>query len=292
MALDPAQLAAVAAVVRTGSFDKAAARLFVTTSAISQRVRHLEERLGTVLIQRGQPCTATAAGLRLCRHAEEVGLLEDRLNRDLGGLLPSAGWPMVRIAVNSDSLATWFLRALAPVEGLLFDLALDHEAHSADWLRRGEVSAAVTAQASPVQGCDCRPLGSLRYLATASPAYMARWFAQGVTAAALGRAPSLRFDAKDRMQERWMAACFGQAGPIPAHWLPSPDGFVAAALLGLGWGLNPEILVRPHLEAGRLVALDPEPFDVPLHWQWNRAVAPALEPLSRAVIAAARGLLA
>ena len=287
--LDYALLAAVAAVVRTGSFDKAAQDLHVTPSAVSQRVKLLEERMGTILVVRGQPCTATAAGGRLCRHAEEVRLLEHALDADLGGALPATGRPTFRIAVNADSLATWFVDAMARVDDGLFDLVLDDQDHSADWLRRGEVAAAVTASGRPVQGCDHHPLGALRYIATASPDFVARWFPEGVDEPALRQAPGLTFNTKDALQSAWVAGLLGRRITMPTHWLPSTQAFIDAALAGIGWGMNPEPLVAPHLAAGRLVALLPDrPLDVPLHWQWSRLVAPALQQVNRSVFDTAR----
>lgn len=292
--LDPAQLAALAAVHRRGSFDLAAAGLNVTPSAISQRIKALEETTGTLLIRRGQPCTATAAGLRLIRHHDEVALLESRLTQDLPGLTPTTA--TLRLALNADSLATWVLPALAAVPGVLYDLVIDDQDVSQDWLRKGEVVAALTGHPGPVQGCETLPLGALRYRATASPAFAARWFPQGLTAQALRQAPSIRFSDADRLQDRWAAQATGTArpGPLPAHRIASSQGFVEAALLGLGWGMNPEALVTAHLAAGRLVDLAPEtPLDVPLYWQFTRLVAPALAPLTRALRDhAARALVA
>ncbi|MHB1302248.1 MAG: LysR family transcriptional regulator ArgP [Acidiphilium sp.] len=282
--IDYENLAAIAAVVRTGSFEKAAQTLHVTPSAVSQRVKAFEERLGTVLIVRGQPCAATAAGERLCRHAEIVGLLEHALRDDLADLAPPGRQATLRIAVNADSVATWFIEALGAVDGLLFDLVLDDQDHSADWLRRGRVSAAVTATPGAVQGCGSIALGALRYLAVASPGFVDRWFAGGVDAASLRRAPCLRFDAKDELQARWMSALAGEALAPPSHWLPSSDAFIAGTLAGLGWGMIPEVLARDRVAAGRLAPLRPgRPLDVPLYWQWSRLVEGALKPVTKAV---------
>lgn len=185
--LDLAQLAALAAVHRRGSFDLAAAELHVTPSAISQRIKALEDRTGILLIRRGQPCSATPSGLRLIRHHDEVALLHSTLAADLPSLSP--GPATLRIAINADSLATWVIPALAATPGFLFDLVIDDQDVSQDWLRRGEVMAAITAHPGPLQGCDTIPLGSLRYRATASPAYLKEWFPTGVTPKALTRAP-------------------------------------------------------------------------------------------------------
>ena len=292
--LDPAQLAALAAVHRRGSFDLAAAELHVTPSAISQRLKSLEDRIGTLLIRRGTPCTATDTGLRLIRHHDEVVLLEQALTADLPGHAPGPA-ATLRIAVNADSLATWVIPALAATSGFLYDIVIDDQDVSQDWLRRGDVAAAITGHPGPLQGCDTHPLGALRYRATASPAYVARWMPDGPSAAALARAPALTFSDKDRLQHIWIDRLTqGQASRagFPSHRLASSQGFVDACLAGLGWGLNPEALVADHIATGRLIDLSPEnPLDVALHWQFARLTAPALAPLTRAVLTAARAAL-
>jgi LysR family transcriptional regulator (chromosome initiation inhibitor) len=147
-----------------------------------------------------------------------------------------------------------------------------------------------------VQGCKSRKLGALRYCATASPAFVTRWFPQGLTAAALAQAPSLVFDHKDRLQEDWVRRVLGRDrrrdGTLPAHRLPSPQAFVAAAVGGLGWGMNPEPLVRSHLAAGRLVELLPgRPLDVALHWQVAQLPMAVLQALTRHVLQVSAGWL-
>jgi LysR family transcriptional regulator, chromosome initiation inhibitor len=299
--LDYSLVAAVAAVVREGSFERAAEALHVTPSAVSQRVKLIEERLGQPLVVRGQPCRATAAGEALCRHAERLRLMEHELAAAVPGLQAleaeaAAMPPTLALAVNADSLATWFVAAATAVaaeRGWLFDLRLEDQDHTAEQLARGEVLAAVTALATPLRGCRSRPLGALRYRATASPAFVARHFAAGVNAATLAAAPCLVYNRQDRLQHRWMAQQLGGAAPVPpCHWLPSSQGFVDAARAGLGWGLNPEPLVREALATGALMELVPGVgLDVPLHWQVQRAAEPLLAPLTQAVARAAAAVL-
>ena len=300
--MDYSLVAAVAAVVREGSFERAAQALHVTPSAVSQRVKLLEQRLGQVLIVRGQPCSATPAGSALCRHAEQVAMLEAELHRHVPGLArgdDGPARPTLRLAVNADSLATWFIAAAAAFclgdegesegEGALLDLRLEDQDHTAEQLRQGEVAAAVTALAAPVQGCRSLPLGRMRYLATASPAFVARHFGAGVDAQALAHAPCLTFNQKDRLQDLWLQAQFGAVPPPPRHWLPASQAFVDAALAGLGWGMNPAALVQGLLAEGRLVELRPgRALHVALHWQHPRHAPPMLQRLTDAVVAAAR----
>jgi LysR family transcriptional regulator (chromosome initiation inhibitor) len=295
--LDYSSLAAVAAVVREGSFERAARALKVTPSAISQRVKQLEERLGSVLIIRGQPCTATDTGRRLCTHVEQVGLLEHELRVALPKLTRPGDEEddrvTLRVAVNADSLGTWFIGAIgqftAAHEQALLDVAVDDQEHTVEWLRSGEVLGAVTAHAQPVQGCNSIPLGRLSYLAVASPEFVRRYFSEGVDAATLARAPSLTFNRKDRLQAQWVRRICRRDVDIPSHWLPSTHAFVDASVAGIGWGMNPVPLVREHLKSGALVELVPgRTFAVPLYWQHTRLQVPMLSRLTQAVVRAAK----
>ncbi|MEW6121956.1 MAG: LysR family transcriptional regulator ArgP [Pseudomonadota bacterium] len=294
--LDYASLSAVAAVVREGTFERAASALGITPSAVSQRVRGLEERLGAILIVRGAPCTPTDLGRTLCAHLDRVRLLEHDLAPVLGPAAGAAPHLTLRVAVNADSLATWFpgaAAAFARTGEACLDLALDDEAHTAERLRTGEVLAAVSADRDPVQGCRTLPLGSLRYAACASPDFHARHFAGGVDAPSLGRAPHLRFDRRDQLQARWAREAHDVALAGPVHWVPSAQGFLDMALAGVGWGLQPLALAAPLLAAGRLVELAPgHRVDVALYWTFARLHATPLRRLTEAVRAAARAALA
>lgn len=279
--IDRAALAAFSAVLRTGSFEGAAGQLGVTQSAISQRIRTLEESLGTALVLRTRPAAPTEAGRRLMSHAEALGLLEGALLRDLG--LPAPDAPL-RIAVTADSLATWVIPALAKVEGVLFDLVIDDQDHSADLLRSGEVAGAITASDRPVPGCDALPLGRLTYIAFAAPGFVARHFADGVTPEALTRAPALTFNRKDGLQRAWAEAATGARVILPTHYIGSTHGITEAGLAGMGWGVNPEPMIAPLVAAGRLVDLDPAVrVETPLHWQVPRRMAGPLADVTRAL---------
>jgi LysR family transcriptional regulator (chromosome initiation inhibitor) len=290
--LDYSSLCAVAAVVREGTFERAAAVLAITPSAVSQRVRGLEERLGAILIVRGQPCEPTELGRTLCAHLDRVRLLEHDLAPSLGSVAAGTGERLtLPVAVNADSLATWFPAAAAAFGrsvDVSLDLALDDEAHTAERLRSGEVLAAVTAEREPVQGCRTTPLGALRYAACASPEFVERYLSHGITAAALEQAPCLRFDRRDVLQARWVRTAFGSERLGPVHWIPSTHGFLDMTLVGLGWGMHPCVMVESHIATGRLIDLAPaHRVDVALYWTTTRLHSAALRQLTQAVRAAA-----
>jgi LysR family transcriptional regulator, chromosome initiation inhibitor len=298
--LDYSQLAALVAVVREGRFEAAARVLHITPSALSQRIKTLEQRMGGVLVTRASPCAITPLGQPLLRHAQQVALLEQGLLADWQPGLHERGASsapaVLPVAVNADSLSTWFVPAAASwaaSTGALLDLRVDDEGHTQEALRRGEVLAAVTARASPVQGCQSQRLGAMRYLATASPAFVRQHLSGGATRAALARAPVLVFNTKDDLQQRWLRRQTRTELTPPAHRLPSSTAFVQACEAGLGWALNPKPLVREALAAGRLVVLGGERshLDVPLYWQCTRLHLPLLDALSQAVQAAVKNML-
>ncbi|AVP57809.1 HTH-type transcriptional regulator ArgP [Pulveribacter suum] len=294
--LDYTGLQSLAAVLREGSFERAARRLHVTPSAVSQRVKQLEERAGQVLVLRGTPCTGTEAGRRLCLHLEQVQLLENELRRANPELVAdgaAAPAPTLQLAVNADSLSTWFMHAMAAFTAggnELLDLRIDDQEHTGERLRDGEVIAAVTATRAAIAGCNTWPLGTMRYVAAASPAYVARHFAQGVNATTLACAPVMTYDRKDRLQERWLQAR-GLAGRVhaPRHFLPSEFGYVRACEVGMGWGMHPTALIAAQLASGALVELLPgTPLEVPLYWAHPRSAQQSLTRLTQCVMAAAR----
>lgn len=294
--LDYDRLAAFVAILREGSFEGAARALHVTPSAISQRIKQLEDELGQVLVVRAAPCRPTVAGERVLRHALAVELLERDLLRPapaIGGAAPRAE-AAIPVAVNEDSLATWFVAAAVAcyrASGLHLDVTVDDQDHTASWLRSGRVLAAVTTEAAPVQGCTVVRLGAMRYRATATPAYVRQWFAGGVSAASLTTAPVIVFDRRDRLPHLFARKLIGRTRrdlAWPTHRLPSTHGTLAANLAGLGWTVHPEALVERELASGKLVDLVArEALDLGLYWQCWRLDTPSLHQLSRAVVGAA-----
>jgi LysR family transcriptional regulator, chromosome initiation inhibitor len=280
----------LATVVDAGTLDAAAGRLHITASAVSQRLRALEERVGRVVLVRSKPVRATEAGAAIVRLARQLALLEHDALAALGAD-SAATAPVVPLAVNADSLATWFLPPLAAVaerRGVAYELHRDDQDFTAGLLESGTVMAAVTSRAEPVAGCRVTPLGILRYEAVAAAGFAGRWFADGADAAALTRAPVVDFDRRDDLQSQWLSRRGVDAAAPPRHLVPASHDFAAAIGLGLGWGLLPRFQSEPGLATGRLVPLGGPPIDVPLYWQqWNLTSA-LLDDIAAAVIAEGR----
>ncbi|WP_069166777.1 LysR family transcriptional regulator ArgP [Nocardia altamirensis] len=279
------QLRALHAAVTEGTFDAAARRLQVTPSAISQRIKALEDAAGRVLLQRTKPVRATESGLAVLRLARQVELLAGDTARELGDARSPIRLP---IAVNADSLETWVLPALAAAPaGLCFEIHREDEEHTTRLLRDGTVMAAITATSTPVQGCKVERLGAMRYRPMAEPCFARTWFGDGATADAYAVAPVVLFDRKDDLQDRHFRRRSRQMLDPPRHYVPSSTGFAEALRLGLGWGMLPD-LQSANLRDTELVAIDGDAFiDVPLYWQQWRLDSPALSAVAAAIAAAA-----
>jgi len=290
------QVRTLLAVVDEGTFDAAATALHVTPSAVSQRVKTLEQRIGRVLLTRTKPVALTESGEVLVRYARQLVLLEADAATELG-LDTDQPSTTIAVAVNADTLSTWFLDALELLPDSLrvgFELLREDEAHTATLLRHGRVAAAVTTESRAVTGCRVTKLGVMRYRASASPEFVARWLSEGPIEQTLPAAPMLVYDRNDDLQDGYLRALTRgrydrgeqQSGRL-RRLIPTSEAYLSAVARGLGWGMIPDEQ-SAMLPEGALVDLVPgRVVDVPLYWQQWKLDSPALKALSDAVIEAA-----
>ncbi|MDF0531507.1 ArgP/LysG family DNA-binding transcriptional regulator [Tsukamurella sp. 8F] len=274
-------LQTLAAVVDHGTFDAAARRLAVTPSAVSQRIRALEQEVGHVVVTRGSPCRPTEQGAVLLGLARGVAALEaDALGRLAGDEASS----VLDVGVNADSLATWFPDVIDAVAGAgpRLRLYVDDESRTADLLRSGAVLGAVTASPEPVQGCSSEYLGSIRYTPVCSVGFAERWHRGGRWP--WREMPVVQLDEKDSLQNRVLQR--HRAAGAPEHRIPTFHAFRHAVRSGLGWGNLPTVDVRADLDAGRLIRVERD-VTVRLYWQSWRLHTRATARLADAIHAAA-----
>jgi LysR family transcriptional regulator, chromosome initiation inhibitor len=291
-------LRALAAAVDEGTFDSAAASLRISGSAFSQRIRSLEKDVGQVLLTRTVPVGTTAAGDRMLRLARQVGVLEEEARRSLGQ--GTGGRAVLSVAVNADSLATWFVEVLkqaATWDDAVLQLHLEDQEHTHELLRQGTVIAAVTESPTPVSGCVSMELGTMVYHPVAALSLLDR-YRRPDGSVDFTAVPVQDFGSRDTLQRSRLAVWREDrqdAGHLPPrHQVPTVGGFNAAVAAGLGWGMipagqlpegvlegtHPDLVVIPELEQAR----------VPLHWQrWSAGTA-ALDRLTAAVQQAARNM--
>lgn len=275
---DADALECLAAIVEEGSFERAAERLSVTQSAVSQRLRALEAQVGTVLLVRSRPLRATSAGRLLIKHAMQMRLLRADLENDLQELAPGGNTrreeDRISIAVNADSIATWVLPAFNALvdAGLPLEIIADDQNHTHEWLREGQVLGCVTTLKQALRGCKVVLLGAMNYVAVTSPAYAKTHCPKGLTPHNFRDIPFVAFNRKDNLQAEFVSrACGLRKVSISQCFVPSTEGQVSAVLAGWGASVVPYLMVRDLLDEGKLVNIAPDhELPVSLYWHcWN-----------------------
>ena len=276
---DPDALECLAAIVEEGGFERAAVRLSITQSAVSQRLRSLEVQVGTVLIVRSRPLKPTSAGRLLLKHAMQMRLLRADLERDLKDLAPGVSGggrdeERISIAINADSIATWALPALTALacQGLAMEIITDDQEFTHEWLREGQVLGCVTTLKQALRSCKMVPLGAMRYVAVADPDYAARHCPKGLSPQNFRTLPFIAFNRKDGLQLEFIGRALNLKRVMLSQlYVPSSEGQVRAVMAGWGVSVLPELQVRNHLHSGRLVNIAPgHVLPVELFWHcWN-----------------------
>ncbi len=277
-------LYALATVVECGGFERAGDMLGLSQSAVSQRIKALEVRLGQPVLVRHPKLSPTPAGQRLLTHYQQVQLLERDLHHSLPTLDNTA--TRLRIAVNADSVVTWWADAVADIcqrEGVLLDLVIEDQEVGLKRLRDGDVAACLCATPTPIAGARCIKVGEMRYLPLASPAYVQRYFPDGPSPEAFQQAPVIVFGPHDQLQHRFLAQC-GYQGYFPYHLCPSSEGFVRLAIAGIGYGMVPQLQAAGQLKSGHLVSIAPgHSLTVTLYWHFWRHSGQLIQRLTKSL---------
>lgn len=282
--LDYRLLEALAKVVDCGGFERAARVLFITQSAVSQRIRQLEDACGQILLTRTTPPEPTTAGRQLLKHYRQVKLLEDGLHAAQSAETES-GPTTLAIGINADSLASWFIDAIRPLlqdAKLLIDLRVDDQEQTHSYLRNGEVVGCISTEAKAIQGCRVTYLGCMVYRLLCTSEFANRWFPKGLSAAAVTQAPAVLFNHKDRLHQRYLQQALGTLpDTIPAHYFSAPEQFLQLIVEGCTYGMVPDWQSRDLRQTGQLSELLPEaPFPIQLYWHCWNLDSPTLQAFS------------
>ncbi|WP_367989209.1 LysR family transcriptional regulator ArgP [Vibrio sp. NTOU-M3] len=294
--LDYKWIEALDAVVEQGGFERGAEALFVSQSAISQRIKQLEKFLAQPVLVREQPPQPTHIGKKLLGLYRQIKLLEYELLPELSNLATTKP-VQVSIATNADSLATWLLPALEPVlqhHQIEIALKVYDENRTIDKLKRGEVAGAISLQATPFSGCDAEYLGTMNYVCVASPSFVEHYFPNGMNREAVKRAPAVSFDQYDLMHTQFLHERFGiQRNSVINHTVGSSEAFVKLAVAGLAYCLIPEIQIRSELEGGELVNIAPDYcISHKMYWHHWQLETGILSEITDAILSYARATMA
>ena len=279
---------AMAVVVHEGGFEKAAAKLCLTQSAVSQRVRQLEEQAGQILLTRTVPPAVTDAGQKFLAHYLQVKHLEENLEGRTD--LSARNRPVtLSVGVNADSLATWFPKAVGPMlaDGkLLLDIRVDDQEQTHRLLKNGTVCGCISTLDRALQGCRVFEIGAMAYQLACTRAFAEKWFARGVTLKSLSKAPAVIFNPKDELHAKMLSTVFDTVpGDMPITYVPSSETFVDFIAMGLGYGMVPVFQGAPLIEKGLLTALiSGRVISVQLFWHCWNLKSPLLEQFTRTLL--------
>ena len=293
--LDYKLIEAFAKVVSEGGFERAAKVLFITQSAVSQRIRQLEDQSGQLLLTRSSPPQPTEAGRVLLKHYQQVKLLEEGLSAELTAA-DEQGPTSLAIGINADSLASWFIEAIEPLLrqfNLLIDLRVDDQEQTHSFLREGEVVGCISNESKPLQGCRVEHLGIMPYRLLATPAFIERWFSNGLSLRAAEKAPAVIFNRKDRLHYLFLEKQLGGLpDALPCHYIPTPEQFLQVIANGYCYGMVPDWQSVELRNSGSLQELVTNAvFPVELFWHcWNLQSA-ALQDFSQQLVSGAHQYL-
>lgn len=292
MIFDRHQLETFAVVIETRHFGRAADILNVTRGAVSQRIIALEGAFGTPLLVR-DGITPTPAGETLLQHIQALKLLEaDTLQR----IKPDRkGRAKIAIAVNADSLASWFEPVACAIakEDFALELLVDDQDYTLSVLTRGEAMGCVSTENNAPTGFVANPIGAMVYECVTVPAFADAYFANGLTLHNILAAPAVLFNRKDRLHAVFLERLLGfPVRGYATHFFPSPVALLMAIRAGVGYGLVPSIQAGPLINAGDLISLAPDQrISVSLYWHhWEKAPTNA-QAISELVMRHAREAL-
>lgn len=292
MSFDRDQLETFSVVVETGHFGRAARVLNVTRGAVSQRIIALEGALGTPLLIR-DGIAPTPAGEALLRHIQALKLLEaDTLQR----IKPEEkSRARIAIAVNADSLATWFEAVACTIAkgNFTLELIVDDQDYTLPVLTRGEAMGCVSTASNAPTGFVAEPIGAIEYECVAAPEFAGAYFTQGLTLHDILAAPAVLFNRKDALHAVFLERVVGfPVSGYSTHFFPSPVALLMAIRAGVGYGLVPSIQVQQLINSGDLISLAPHnSIAVSLYWHhWEKA-PPKAQAISDLVMRHARETL-
>ncbi|MDN3608988.1 LysR family transcriptional regulator ArgP [Vibrio ostreicida] len=293
--LDYKWIEALQSVVALGNFERAAEHLHLSQSAVSQRIKQLEKFLAQPVLVREQPPRPTQAGKKLLGLYHRIQLLENEVIPELTNEEAHRPLP-ISIATNADSLATWLLPSLTPVlseRNIALRLAVLNEVRAIEKLKSGEVTGAISLESTPISGCQADYLGRVDYVCVASPAFIKRYFSQGVNKASLLNAPAVAYDQYDEQHLNFLAQHFDVLpDAITVHQVGSSEAFIKMALAGVAYCLIPHFQIEKQRQEGSLVDVLPGFLSSYCiywhHWQLESGV---LAEITQAIVDYAKNVL-
>ena len=285
--LDYKWIEALDAVVKHRSFERAAEQLYISQSAVSQRIKQLEKWIAQPALVRENPPRPTPAGKKLLGLYRRVRLLEHELVPEL--MNEEGSQPLsISIATNADSLATWLLPALSDVmtsRQVELNLAIHGESRTIEKIKSGEVAGAISLESQAIPGCSADYLGRMDYVCVSSPDFHERYFSEGVNYVTLSKAPAVSYDQYDDLHKKFLHDHFNvPRDSVINHTVGSSEAFVRLALSGVAYCLIPRLQIIEELESGALIDITPGfLLSYRIYWHHWQLESGVLKHLSQAI---------
>ena len=278
--LTPNALSLLQAVADAGSFAAAARQLGLVPSAVTYRVRQIEDALDVLLFDRSsRQAQLTEAGAELLREGgrllEQIDAVSNRVRR------VATGWePQFTLAVDSVvSLST-----VMDLVQAFYDqepptrLRIRNETLSGtlEALTSGQADLALGIPIEPggATGLQTREMGELHFVYAVAPHHPLASGAEPLTDDMLRRHRAVA--AADSVP-RGGGLTIGLMAGQDVLTVPTMHAKLEAQLRGLGGGFVPEPMARPHVKAGRLVLrqVDRSARTGRMHYAWR---SPSMGP--------------
>ncbi len=293
--LDYKLLEAFAMVILEGGFEKASRKLHLTQSAVSQRIKQLEEQYGQLLLVRSTPPQPTEQGLPLLVHYRQVSQLEAEFRQVARTHRPQS-FVSLAIGLNADSFATWFFPAICEAlknDKIVLDLHVDDQDLTHSLMQEGRVWGCISTRSQALQGCRATRLGRVKYAIFATKQFAEKWFPDGISREAVEHAPMARYNRKDDLNRQMFDILLNyQPQNPPTFFLPSTEMYGCFVAESQCYGILPEQQSTPLERMGKIINLSPaHSIHIELFWHsWNLK-STIMEKFSRHLIEKSRQLL-
>lgn len=272
--LTPDTLALLQAIDDTGSFAAAARKLGMVPSALTYRVRQVEDALDVLLFDRSaRQARATEAGLELLREGarllQEVDAVANRVRR------VATGWePELTIAVDGALSRTTLLElveafyAVAPPTRLKLKDSILSGTLEMLTSGRADLALGIAVDASTMSGLQLRALGEMSFVCVVAPHHPLARESQPITDEVLRRHRIIAVADSSRAGQ---GVTVGVLGGQEVLTVDNMQAKLQAQLRGMGVGNLPSNMVRPYLQSGQLVQLPlaRESRSIRMHYAWS-----------------------
>ena len=271
--LTPDSLTMLQVIAEAGSFAAAARQLGLVPSALTYRVRQIEDALDVLLFDRSaRQAKPTEAGAELLREGgrllQDIDAVANRVRR------VATGWePQLTLSIDGVISPHTMLElveafyAMSPPTRLKLRDGIMSGTREALTSGRADLAIGVSNIASDVAGLQQAPLGDLLFIYVVAPHHPLASMPEPITDAVMLRHRAVAV--ADSAQRGGMT--MGLLGGQDVLTVDTMQAKVQVQVRGLGGGFLPEPMGRPYLEAGRLVAkrvARPE-RQLRLHYAWG-----------------------